>query len=52
MGTPQSRPEPAQRAIAAVTYVVLFVLGGVPQYLWHRAVGQAGVFQEDWIRLV
>ena len=27
MGTPQGRPEPAQRAIAAAGYVVLFVLG-------------------------
>jgi hypothetical protein len=27
MGTPQGRPEPAQRAIAVAGYVVLFVLG-------------------------
>jgi hypothetical protein len=29
MGTPQGQPEPAQRAWAAVGYVVLFVLGAV-----------------------
>jgi hypothetical protein len=29
MGTPQSRQEPAQRAIAAACYVVLFVLGAL-----------------------
>ncbi len=29
MGTPQGRQEPAQRAIAAVGYVVLFVLGAL-----------------------
>ena len=29
MGTPQGRPEPARRAITAVGYVVLFVLGAL-----------------------
>jgi hypothetical protein len=29
METPQGRPEPAQRAIAAACYVVLFVLGAL-----------------------
>jgi hypothetical membrane protein len=29
MGTQQGRPEPAQRAIAAVGYVLLFVLGAL-----------------------
>ena len=29
MGTPQGRPEPAQRAITIVGYVVLFVLGAL-----------------------
>jgi uncharacterized membrane protein len=43
MGTPQGRPQPAQRAATAAGYAVLFVLGAVQGMLGSFNYGQGPV---------